>query len=144
VLAGGLLLLLVFPVAMLSRRRRAARIAPGMAAPVAPAAAGGRAPVAWLMRTGGSTPEERYPLYPGENRLGRHRDFADIWLPDLAVSRRHAIINVQPDGVTLDNLNARNPTIVAGKAVETKSMLRDGDSIRIGNIQFEFRMTQGG
>ena len=100
--------------------------------------------MAWLVRTSGSTPEERYPLYPGENRLGRHRDFADIWLPDTTVSRRHAIISVQSDGVTLSNLNAGNPTIVAGKAVETKSLLRDGDSIRIGDIQFEFRMTQGG
>lgn len=143
-LVAGLLLLLVLPVAAVARRRRSARLAAGVAAPAPAGVVVQRIPAAWLIRIKGAAPEERYPLYPGENRLGRRRDFADVWLPETTVSRRHAIIRIEPGGATFDNLNAENPTLVDGKIVETQSALRDGDTIQIGDIQFEFRFAQGG
>jgi Ca-activated chloride channel homolog len=143
-LAGGLLLLLVVPVALLARRRRAARVVPSGIVPVAAAVGDRKVPIAWLVRTGGETPEERYPLYTGENRIGRHRDFADIWLPDTTVSRRQAIFNADPGGIMLNNLNPQNPCMVNGRIVERESMLNDGDAIQIGDITFELRIEQGG
>lgn len=143
-LAAGLLLLLVVPIALWARRRRATRVTPIAAQPVGVASADHRVPVAWLIRIGGETPEERYPLYLGENRIGRHRDFADIWLPNTTVSRRQAILNIDPGSIMFNNLTAENPCVVNGRIGERQSMLHDGDTIQIGDITFELRSEQGG
>lgn len=140
----GLLLMLVVPIALLARRRRVGRatVAPG--APAATLPVEQRRPIAWLIRTSGETSEQNYPLYIGENRIGRHRNFADIWLPDTTVSRRQAILILDAGGATLQNLNAENPCSVNGHVTDGERRLQNSDVIQIGEITFEFRFVQGG
>jgi hypothetical protein len=140
----GLLLVLVVPVVFLARRRRAGRKTSTPSTPVAAPPAAQRTPAAWLVRTAGETPEQNYPLYDGENRIGRHRSFADIWLPDTTVSRRQAILTVNSDGAILQNLNAENPCSVNDQIVKSERVLQNGDILQIGEITFEFRFVQGG
>jgi len=62
--------------------------------------------------------------------LGREKK-ADVSIPDLAVSRRHATIIMHEGRVTISDLNSRNGLIVNGRKVE-QAQLKVGDTIRIG------------
>ena len=66
-------------------------------------------------------------------------DAADVAVTTEGVSRRHAELVRDPTGsVTLVDLESRNGTYVNGRLV-TKVALRDGDKIRIGAFEFDFR-----
>lgn len=64
--------------------------------------------------------------------IGRDED-ADLRLPDLAISRHHALIVVDPDGtVSLRDLGSSNGTRVNGQRLASERPLTDGDEIAIG------------
>jgi pSer/pThr/pTyr-binding forkhead associated (FHA) protein len=57
---------------------------------------------------------------------------ADLVIPDLSVSRKHALIMLSPQGVLeIQDLGSRNGIHVNGRKV-TKAALKAGDAIRIG------------
>ena len=70
--------------------------------------------------------------------LGRHPR-NEIVLDNAAVSRHHAQI-LQSHGLFyLEDLRSRNNTFVNGAAIDGKTELRDGDDIKICDIQFTFQ-----
>jgi pSer/pThr/pTyr-binding forkhead associated (FHA) protein len=75
---------------------------------------------------------EVFPLRPGENSVGR--DAGDVSFPgDRYVSARHAIIRVEPDGVTITDLGSSNGSFVkVVGAVE----LAPGDQLLLGTQLF--------
>ena len=64
--------------------------------------------------------------------IGRHAE-CQISLDDPMVSRRHALLVVEPDGtVFLEDLGARNGVIVNGDRVQGTTRLAVGDVVQIG------------
>ena len=74
-----------------------------------------------------------YALRPGENSVGSVAGNA-IVLPVRGVSRRHAVLRLEPDGVVLEDLGSRNGTLVKGVRVQ-RTQLRPGDEIRMGPVK---------
>lgn len=71
-------------------------------------------------------------LNEGTFAVGRNAS-CQLSLDDPLVSRRHAIFEVGPGGVTVEDLNSRNGVIVNGHRIETKVALSVGDRILIGS-----------
>jgi DNA-binding winged helix-turn-helix (wHTH) protein len=77
-------------------------------------------------------------LEPGENVLGRDPS-ADIHVDAVGVSRRHAVIVVEPEQVTLADLTSKNGTFVDGRRVGAPVCLADEAEIRLGAVPLRFR-----
>jgi DNA-binding NtrC family response regulator len=73
-----------------------------------------------------------YVLASGENLLGS-RPGSGVALPVRGVSRRHALIVVEPEGLTLEDLGSKNGTLVKGVRVQ-RTRLRVGDDVRLGPV----------
>ena len=71
-------------------------------------------------------------LNEGTFAVGRNAS-CQLSLDDPLVSRRHAIFEVSPNGVTVEDLNSRNGVIVNGHRIDTKITLNVGDRILIGS-----------
>ena len=105
-------------------------------APPAPAAPGPRAPRLEVPVTGG-TPGRTVALATAVSVLGRGQE-ADVQVADTAVSRRHAELRLQPDGVRVVDLGSTNGTRVNGRPV-TEALLRDGDRLQVGSTTLVYR-----
>jgi DNA-binding winged helix-turn-helix (wHTH) protein len=81
---------------------------------------------------------ERARLRPGENVLGRDPD-ADVCIEAVGVSRRHAVIVVDADVVTLRDLGSKNGTFANGNRVTASVHLHDNAEIRLGAVRLRFR-----
>src|SRR5262245_34822813 len=68
----------------------------------------------------------------GQFVIGRTSD-CQLSLDDPLVSRRHAVLVVDIEGVFLDDLGSRNGVFVNGTRIEGRSRITDGDAIRIGS-----------
>lgn len=70
--------------------------------------------------------------------IGRAAD-ATIRFTDTGVSARHAKLTRDGDGYYIEDMNSRNGTIVNDAPVE-RSLLRDGDEIRVGRVVIEYQV----
>lgn len=71
--------------------------------------------------------------------IGRSKE-ADIRLPQLTITRRHAQITKYSDGrITVKDLGSRNGTFVNGKRIESETLITDRDDINIGAYKFKLR-----
>ncbi|HUP45717.1 MAG TPA: winged helix-turn-helix domain-containing protein [Thermoanaerobaculia bacterium] len=82
-------------------------------------------------------------LSEGTNILGRCPE-AVAWISDSSISRRHALIEISPGDVVIEDLGSRNGTFVGGSRISTPKRLVDGDSITLGRVPMTFRMFQDG
>jgi hypothetical protein len=101
--------------------------------PAAPSAAG-VGPCCRLI-----TARREIDLREGENVLGRTRE-AVVWIPSTSASRRHARILVKGGSATLEDLGSKNGTFVGERRIDAPTALADGDSIRVGDALFVFRV----
>jgi hypothetical protein len=69
----------------------------------------------------------------GEHLLGRG-GAADIVLEHKDVSRRHARLEVGPDGVTVFDLGSKNGVIVEGRRISGPMLLAHGRSFSLGDL----------
>jgi DNA-directed RNA polymerase subunit RPC12/RpoP len=76
------------------------------------------------------------PLTREWTRIGRSL-VADVRFDDATVSRRHALIVRQPDGVRVLDDRSLNGVFVNGRRVEGE-VLRDGDEIIVGRYRLTF------
>jgi|JI10StandDraft_1071094.scaffolds.fasta_scaffold173237_2 hypothetical protein len=60
-------------------------------------------------------------------------------VPDSSVSKRHAGIKVQDNRFELADYGSTNGVLVNGQRI-TKQFLKDGDSVRIGMVELEFKL----
>jgi DNA-binding winged helix-turn-helix (wHTH) protein len=81
---------------------------------------------------------ERAPLTSGENVVGRD-SVADIRVDAVGVSRRHAMITVAGEAVTLRDLSSKNGTFADEIRVTSPVPLIDGAQIRLGPLPMQFR-----
>jgi S-DNA-T family DNA segregation ATPase FtsK/SpoIIIE len=87
-----------------------------------------------LTEASGSHAGRKHPLPFGEHILGRGGDAA-IVLDHPDVSRRHARLEVGPDGVTVHDLGSKNGIYVEGRRVEGSVHLAHGDSFAFGDLE---------
>lgn len=71
-------------------------------------------------------------LNEGTFAVGRNAS-CQLSLDDPLVSRRHAVFEVTPSGVTIEDLASRNGVIVNGHRIDAKVNLNVGDRILIGS-----------
>ncbi|MGH7271068.1 MAG: FHA domain-containing protein [Polyangiaceae bacterium] len=57
----------------------------------------------------------------------------ELSLDDALVSRRHAVIMVASEGVTIEDLASRNGVMVNGQRISSKTPLKAGDRVLIGS-----------
>lgn len=97
-----------------------------------------------------STPEALkraiYPLVKGPDAsgapyrltIGRLSD-NDLVIPDVAISKRHAVIEIGPDGCSIRDCGSTNGTLVNSTPVGAKpQMLKDVDIIAFARYEFFF------
>src|SRR5205814_7443365 len=82
------------------------------------------------------------PLEREWTRIGRSLA-ADVRFDDPTVSRRHALIVRQPDGVRVLDDRSLNGVFVNGERVEWR-VLADGDEIVVGRYRLQFLDAAGG
>lgn len=70
--------------------------------------------------------------------FGRSQD-NDVVLPDKSVSRQHATITFESGGFYLRDLQSQNGTYVDNQRIN-EYLLRNGDRVQFGNVQFTFRV----
>ena len=74
-----------------------------------------------------------YPLR-GSTIMGRHSE-CHICVNADGISRKHAQVDAESDGLTVSDLGSSNGTFVNGKKIE-KSELKVGDELKLDNIRF--------
>ncbi|MCI0519865.1 MAG: FHA domain-containing protein [Chloroflexi bacterium] len=86
-----------------------------------------------LVAQGGALNGQRWLLRSGLV-IGREAG-CDIVIPDRQISRRHARLNVTPQGAILEDLGSKNGTYRNGKRVESPAALQDGDIVQVALVQ---------
>ncbi len=90
---------------------------------------------ALVVRSGGGRAGETF--HPeGETTIGRSPD-CGIFLDDVTVSRRHAVLTERDDGFFIADQGSLNGTFVNRKRVES-ALLEDGDELQIGKYRLTF------
>jgi pSer/pThr/pTyr-binding forkhead associated (FHA) protein len=77
---------------------------------------------------------QRYALVGTATRIGRSPD-SDIVLPDLSISRHHAVIV---------DVGSANGVSVRGQRISPEAELSEGDRIAIGIYEFTFETNPRG
>ena len=85
----------------------------------------------WLVEMGGPRVGARYELHGGEWSVGREPT-NDFVLPDLQVSRRHAVLRIGDGRVEVHDLGSTNGTFVNGERLGAPRALGPGDAVRFG------------
>lgn len=73
-----------------------------------------------------------FELGLGEFAIGRSAE-CQLSLDDPLVSRKHALLVVNPESVLIKDLGSRNGVVVNGTKIDTSRVLLDGDRIVIGS-----------
>ncbi|MFV8749725.1 FHA domain-containing protein [Nannocystaceae bacterium ST9] len=92
-------------------------------------------PIAALIERSGANPGRRHPLALGVWTLGRTSE-ADVILDHADVSRRHARLEVDDQGATIEDLGSKNGTRIAGQRID-KARLDHGAQVKFGDLVIE-------
>jgi pSer/pThr/pTyr-binding forkhead associated (FHA) protein len=91
---------------------------------------------ALVVRSGGGRAGEQFPLERTQTTIGRTPD-CDVFLDDVTVSRRHAIVARGAGGFTIEDLGSLNGTFLNRHRIE-KADLENGDELQIGKYRLIF------
>jgi pSer/pThr/pTyr-binding forkhead associated (FHA) protein len=91
---------------------------------------------ALVVRSGGGRAGETFPLESERISVGRAPE-CEVFLDDVTVSRKHAVITRRTDGFTIEDEGSLNGTYVNRRRVETAN-LADGDEVQIGKYKLTF------
>lgn len=78
----------------------------------------------------------RFLLDQSQSSIGRASE-SQIFLDDVTVSRKHALIEVEAGVFTLQDLGSLNGTYLNNQSI-SKSVLKTGDEIQIGKFHLLF------
>ncbi len=70
--------------------------------------------------------------------IGRTAE-CDVILYEAGVSRQHARIAIEPAGISIEDLGSSNGTRVNTETIKGKTFLKDGDTISMGPVVFNFK-----
>jgi len=89
-----------------------------------------------IVRAGAGRAGETYPLERVRLSIGRSPD-CDIFLDDVTVSRRHALLLGRQGGYWIEDQGSLNGTYVNRRRVDAVR-LEDGDEMQIGKYKLTF------
>lgn len=89
-------------------------------------------------QTNGDDSSDKFELIDSETTIGRHPD-CSIVVDAGAVSRYHAKVAKKPDGFFIEDAGSRNGTFLNGQLLTGAQFLREGDRIRISDVEFVFQ-----
>jgi len=69
-----------------------------------------------------------------DNTIGRDQT-CSIIVPDRQVSRFHARLSLEEEGVTLEDMGSKNGTFCNGEVIEGEIVLQDGDVVQVALVQ---------
>jgi hypothetical protein len=104
----------------------------GFAAPGGPASVQG-SPTFSLTVQSGPQAGLTFELHSGVNSAGRDPG-NDVYLTESSISRSHAQIGVEPEGVWIRDLRSTSGTLVNGQRVSGTAWLQPGDVVQLGGI----------
>jgi DNA-binding winged helix-turn-helix (wHTH) protein len=82
--------------------------------------------------------DRQIPLEWGDNLLGRSSEAVAL-IDDTGVSRRHAVIRMEPGQAVLTDCGSKNGTHLNGHRVASPEVLSDRDEIGIGRARLVYR-----
>jgi pSer/pThr/pTyr-binding forkhead associated (FHA) protein len=89
-----------------------------------------------IVRSGGGRTGEAYLVEQDGMWIGRSPE-AHIFLDDVTVSRKHAVLRRRDRRLLIEDLGSLNGTFVNRKRVESHA-LEDGDEVQIGKYKLTF------
>ena len=91
---------------------------------------------ALVVRSGGGRAGEHFSLQEESVTVGRSPD-CDIFLDDVTVSRRHALVKQSNGGFLIEDQGSLNGTFLNRRRIES-APLEDGDEVQIGKYKLTF------
>jgi hypothetical protein len=91
---------------------------------------------ALVVRAGGGRAGETFHPSGERTLIGRSPD-CDIFLDDVTVSRRHAVVMDREGTFVIEDLGSLNGTFLNKRRIET-GVLSDGDELQIGKYKLTF------
>jgi hypothetical protein len=92
---------------------------------------------ALVVRSGGGRAGEHFIPQGDRTTIGRSPD-NDIFLDDVTVSRKHAVV-LQSDGeLRIEDLGSLNGTFVNRRRIDSATRLESGDEVQIGKYRLSF------
>ncbi len=92
---------------------------------------------ACLVQYSGNALGKRYVLEGDEVSIGRSPN-ADIYIGESSVSRTHARFTLVGDRVEIEDLGSANGTYINDEKIDSGTLLKDGDILRLGTILLKF------
>jgi hypothetical protein len=89
-----------------------------------------------VVRSGGGRAGEHFALKRAQTTIGRTPD-CEIFLDDVTVSRRHAIVTKGEQTFTIEDLGSLNGTFLNRRRIE-RAELENGDEVQIGKYRLIF------
>jgi len=91
---------------------------------------------ALVVRSGGGRSGETFAPQGERTSIGRSPD-CGIFLDDVTVSRKHAVLTQRDDGFFIEDLGSLNGTFLNRHRIES-GQLNDGDELQIGKYRLTF------
>ena len=85
-------------------------------------------------------PGTRHEIGARGATIGRGRP-ADLLVKDRKASRRHARIGVHSGGIAIEDLGSTNGTYVNGTRITGRTLLNDGDVVRIADTEWQLELS---
>src|SRR6266404_2109134 len=97
-----------------------------------------------LVEKKGSSKRRTWQLHHKDTIVGRRRD-CDLRILSAEVSRRHCVLSIDDQYVNVEDLDSINGTFVNGSRVVGRQVVRPGDHLQIGPLEFtvEYELQPG-
>jgi len=92
---------------------------------------------ALVVRSGGGRAGEYFSPQGDRTTIGRSPD-NDIFLDDVTVSRKHAVLVESGGELKIEDLGSLNGTFVNRRRIDSATRLESGDEVQIGKYRLSF------
>jgi hypothetical protein len=92
---------------------------------------------ALVVRSGGGRAGEHFIPQGDRTTIGRSPD-NDIFLDDVTVSRKHAVVLESGGELRIEDLGSLNGTFVNRRRIDAATRLESGDEVQIGKYRLSF------